>query len=317
MKVIIKEPCLENWDNMKVGIESRHCDLCNKSVIDFTQKNRSEIITYLLDCPNERVCGRMKGNEFEMKEADIPVLMEVLRAPKYRSNAFLILAIVCSSVFSSCESTNNQDAIKVYTKVGVEKINELNHLHITVGMVKPSASELNKENPPPMIFDETSEKRKEKDTRILPRIVPPEPLPEHENIWKGDYYSTVLGKPSIYQTASISNEKELETILNFAEVMPEFPGGMESLLVYLKKNIIYPTVYKEQGIEGKVYVQFIVTVDGEITNPVVLRGVLNAELFSREAIRVVRSMPKWNPGKNDGKNVSVRTTIPIKFELSD
>ena len=162
MKVIIKEPCLENWDNMKVGIESRHCDLCNKSVIDFTQKNRSEIITYLLDRPNERICGRMKGNEFEMKEADIPVLMEVLRAPKYRSNAFLILAIVCSSVFSSCESTNNQDAIKVYTKVGVEKINELNHLHITVGMVKPSASELNKENPPPMIFDETSEKRKKK-----------------------------------------------------------------------------------------------------------------------------------------------------------
>ncbi|NBR15451.1 MAG: energy transducer TonB [Flavobacteriales bacterium] len=314
MKVIIKEPCLENWDNMKVGIDSRHCDLCNKSVIDFTQKNRAEIITYLLDRSNERVCGRMKGNEFEMKEADIPVLMEVLRAPKYRSNAFLILAIVCSSVFSSCESTNNQDAIKVYTKVGVEKFVKMNDSTV-IGKIIPNESKVNDENSSSFVSDETSDKYK--DTRILPRIVPPEPLPERVKIWEGDDYSTVLGKPSIYQTASISNEKEPETILNFAEVMPEFPGGMESLLVYLKKNIIYPTVYKEQGIEGKVYVQFIVTVDGEITNPVVLRGVLNAELFSREAIRVVRSMPKWNPGKNDGKNVSVRTTIPIKFELSD
>jgi len=124
MKVNIKEPCLENWDKMKDGIDSRHCDLCNKNVIDFTQKNREKIITYLLDRSNERVCGRMNGNEFEMKEADIPVLMEVLRAPKNRSNAFLILAIVCSSVFSSCDILSDDDAVKKNAKVGVQKVNK-------------------------------------------------------------------------------------------------------------------------------------------------------------------------------------------------
>jgi TonB family protein len=316
MKVTIKEPCLENWDNMKTGIESRHCDLCNKNVIDFTQKNRAEIITYLLDRSNERVCGRMKGNEFEMKEADIPVLMEILRAPRYRSNAFMILAIVCSSVFSSCENLSDEDAVKKNTKVGVEKLVNRENNHTTLGMMSSNESTVDDENSTSFVSDETSEKGKEKDTRILPRIVPPDPMPERVKTWEGDEYSTVLGKPSIYQTASISNEKEPETILNFAEVMPEFPGGMEKLLDYIKKNIIYPTVYVEQGMEGKVYVQFVVTAEGMIENPVIVKAVANAELFSKEALRVVRNMPKWNPGMNDGKNVSVKTTIPIAFKLN-
>jgi len=314
MKVTIKEPCLEDWDKMKTGIESRHCDLCNKNVIDFTQKNRAEIISYLLDRSNERVCGRMKGNEFEMKEADIPVLMEILRAPRYRSNAFMILAIVCSSVFSSCENLSDEDAVKKNTKVGVEKFVKMNDSD-TIGKIIPNNSTVDNKNSITLVSSKSSEK--EKETRIPPPIVPRESLPVNDNhYWKGDDYSTVLGEPSIYQTASISNEKEPETILNFAEVMPEFPGGMENLLDYLKKNIIYPTAYEEQGMEGKVYVQFVVTAEGMIESPVVLKGVANAELFSKEALRVVRNMPKWNPGMNDGKNVSVKTTIPIAFKLN-
>lgn len=302
MKAIIKEPCHEDWDNMKVGIDSRHCDLCNKNVIDFTKKNRAEIITYLLDRSNERVCGRMKGNEFEMKEADIPVLMEVLRAPKYRSNAFLILAIVCSSVFSSCEVLSNDDAVKKNNTT-------------VLGDVITKKSLNSQDTIPKMISNEAAEKREGKKIRFVPPPMPPESIPS-PGFGYGEY-EAVVGEPAIEPIYAGQIDNETETVLTFAEVMPEFPGGMENLLVYLKKNIIYPTVYREQGIEGKVYVQFVVTADGEITNPVVLRGVPNAELFSREAIRVVRSMPKWTPGKNDGKNVNVRTTIPIKFELSD
>ena len=315
MKVTIKEPCLENWDNMKTGIESRHCDLCNKNVIDFTKKNRAEIITYLLDRSNERVCGRIKGNEFEMKDADIPVLMEILRAPKYRSNAFIILAIVCSSVFSSCENLSNDDAVKKNTKVGVEKFVNRENSHTTLGMMSSNDSTIGDENSTSLVSGESSEK--EKDTRIPPPIVPRESLPVNDNhYWKGDDYLSVIGEPVIEPIYTGQIDNEVETVLTFAEVMPEFPGGMEKLLDYLKKNIIYPTVYEEQGMEGKVYVQFVVTAVGEITNPVVLRGVPNAELFSKEALRVVRSMPKWNPGMNDGKNVSVKTTIPIAFKLN-
>jgi protein TonB len=315
MKVTIKEPCLENWDNMKTGIESRHCDLCNKNVIDFTKKNRAEIITYLLDRSNERVCGRIKGNEFEMKEADIPVLMEILRAPKYRSNAFIILAIVCSSVFSSCENLSDEDAVKKNTKVGVEKFVNRENSHTTLGMMSSNDSTIGDENSTSLVSGKSSEK--EKDTRIPPPIVPRESLPVNDNhYWKGDDYLSVIGEPVIEPIYTGQIDNEVETVLTFAEVMPEFPGGMEKLLDYLKKNIIYPTVYEEQGMEGKVYVQFVVTADGMIENPVIVKAVANAELFSKEALRVVRNMPKWNPGMNDGKNVSVKTVIPVSFKLN-
>jgi TonB family protein len=317
MKVTIKEPCLEDWDKMKIGIESRQCDLCNKNVIDFTQKNRAEIITYLLDHSNERVCGRMKGNEFEMKETDIPVLMEILRAPRYRSNAFMILAIVCSSVFSSCENLSNDDTLKKNIKVSIEKFVNMEGNNTTKGMMSLNGSTVNDENSNPPVSEKTSDKGNDKDTRIAPPIVPREPLPVNDNhYWKGDDYLSVIGEPVIDPIHPGQIDNETETVLTFAEVMPEFPGGMENLLVYLKKNIIYPTVYQEQGIEGKVYVQFVVTAEGMIEDPVVLRGVSNAELFSKEALRVVRSMPKWTPGKNDGKNVNVKTTIPVAFKLN-
>jgi TonB family protein len=314
MKVTIKEPCLEDWDKMKTGIESRHCDLCNKNVIDFTQKNRAEIITYLLDRSNERVCGRMKGNEFEMKEADIPVLMEILRAPRYRSNAFMILAIVCSSVFSSCENLSDEDAVKKNTKVDVEKFVRMNDSD-TIGKIIPNNSTVDDEISTSFVSNETSEKGKDKKIRFFPP--PPPPIPEPDHIFDLEENGTfMIGEPAIEPKYTGQIDNEVETVLTFAEVMPEFPGGMEKLLDYLKKNIIYPTVYEEQGMEGKVYVQFVVTADGMIENPVIVKAVANAELFSKEALRVVRNMPKWNPGMNDGKNVSVKTTIPIAFKLN-
>lgn len=313
MKVTIKEPCLEDWDKMKTGIESRHCDLCNKNVIDFTQKNRAEIITYLLDRSNEGVCGRMKGNEFEMKEADIPVLMEILRAPRYRSNAFMILAIVCSSVFSSCENVSDEDAVKKNTKMGVEKFVKINDSS-TIGKIIPNNSTVDDENSISFVSDKTSEKGKDKKIRFVP---PHPPIPEPDHIFDlEENRKFMIGEPAIEPIYTGQIDNEVETVLTFAEVMPEFPGGMENLLDYLKKNIIYPTVYEEQGMEGKVYVQFVVTAKGIIENPVIVKAVANAELFSKEALRVVRNMPKWNPGMNDGKNVSVKTTIPIAFKLN-
>jgi len=172
----------------------------------------------------------------------------------------------------------------------------------------------NKKDTLPQMISKEAQK-KDKSIRFIP---PPPPIPEPDHIFDLEEIDNLtVGEPVIEPIYVGQVDNEIETVLTFAEVMPEFPGGMENLLLYLKKNIIYPTAYKEQGFEGKVYVQFVVTADGEITNPVVLRGVPNAELFSREAIRVVRSMPNWTPGKNNGKNVSVKTTIPIKFELTE
>lgn len=97
------------------------------------------------------------------------------------------------------------------------------------------------------------------------------------------------------------------------EVMPEFPGGASALMQYLGKNIHYPVVSQENGVQGKVIVQFVVDVDGSIINPVVMRSV--DPYLDKEAIRVIASMPKWKPGMQRNKPVRVKYTVPVAFRL--
>lgn len=97
------------------------------------------------------------------------------------------------------------------------------------------------------------------------------------------------------------------------EDMPSFPGG--NVQKWIGKNVKYPVLAMENGIQGKVYIQFVIEKDGSITDVKVIRGV-DASL-DKEAIRVVQSMPKWKPGKQRGKAVRVSYTLPINFQLSN
>ena len=94
---------------------------------------------------------------------------------------------------------------------------------------------------------------------------------------------------------------------------PEFPGGMAELMKYLQKNLRYPQICKEQGVQGRVFVQFVVNTDSTITDVNVIKSV-NPHL-DEEAVRVVKAMPKWNPGKQRGELVCVRFTLPVTFRL--
>jgi len=109
MKLEIKEPCHEDWNKMKIGVHSRHCEVCVKSVIDFTNSSRAEIITYILLNPNDSVCGRLRKDQFDFRHEDIPILVKVLNT-QVRSNAFLILALVTISLSDAYKS--NQKPLK-------------------------------------------------------------------------------------------------------------------------------------------------------------------------------------------------------------
>ena len=108
-------------------------------------------------------------------------------------------------------------------------------------------------------------------------------------------------------------EEEEAQIFTVVEKDPEFPGGMDALYKYLAQNIKYPTIARENGITGRVYVTFVVERDGSIANPRVLRDIGGG--CGAEAIRVVKSMPKWNPGKQSGKAVRVQFNLPVNFNL--
>lgn len=99
----------------------------------------------------------------------------------------------------------------------------------------------------------------------------------------------------------------------FVEQMPDFLGGEEELMKFLKNNIVYPQMAKESGIQGTVYVTFVVTKDGKIKDAVVLRGIGGG--CDEEALRVIKLMPEWKAGKQNGQAVPVQFNLPIKFIL--
>ena len=108
-------------------------------------------------------------------------------------------------------------------------------------------------------------------------------------------------------------EVEEQQIFQVVEEMPEFPGGMAECMKFLGKNIKYPTISQENGVQGRVIVQFVVNRDGSIVDAVVARGV--DPYLDKEALRVVSMMPKWKPGKQRGKAVRVKYTLPVMFRL--
>lgn len=109
-------------------------------------------------------------------------------------------------------------------------------------------------------------------------------------------------------------EKE-EEIFQVVENQPEFPGGMAELMKFLQKNIKYPSICQEQGIQGRVIVQFVVNTDGSIVDAQVIKPI--NPYLDKEALRVVSTMPKWKPGEQRGKKVRVRFTLPVTFRLSN
>ena len=109
-------------------------------------------------------------------------------------------------------------------------------------------------------------------------------------------------------------EEEEEVIFMVVETMPEFPGGQQALFKYLGENVKYPVIAQENGIQGRVICQFVVNRDGSIVDVVVVRSSGEPSL-DKEALRVINSMPKWKPGKQRGKPVRVKYTVPVNFRL--
>ena len=161
------------------------------------------------------------------------------------------------------------------------------------------------------------------------KTVPPPP----QAVSQAEVLNIVEDDAEIEETTLVSNEdqavfvevtndvpvvveeiEEEQEIFQVVENMPEFPGGTQALLQYLKKNIKYPTICQEQGIQGRVVVQFVVNKDGSIVDPEVIKPV--NPYLDKEALRVVSTMPKWKPGEQRGKPVRVKFTLPVQFKLA-
>ncbi|MES2798956.1 MAG: energy transducer TonB [Bacteroidota bacterium] len=150
-----------------------------------------------------------------------------------------------------------------------------------------------------------------KEPKKLP-TPPAAPYPPYDPIFPEPVYPFDPPEP-VYADTWIEPIKDTNEVLVIAEVMPEFPGGQVAMSKFIADNLLYPELAKEMQLEGKVYLRFVVKKDGTISDVTCARGI--HPVLDKEAIRVVKLMPKWNPAKQNEKAVNCQMIIPIKFSL--
>lgn len=147
-------------------------------------------------------------------------------------------------------------------------------------------------------------------------VVEEEPMPTIEEIKENETGATeVIGTGDVVFEEPVveSTGEEEDKIFYAVEQQAEFPGGVAAMMKFLQKNIKYPASAKRMGIEGKVFVKFIVDKEGGISNIEIMKG-MNADL-DKEAIRVIKMMPPWKPGKQNGRAVKSQFVLPVYFKL--
>ena len=160
-------------------------------------------------------------------------------------------------------------------------------------------------NPKQMVFDIDGQEILL--VRDLSKMTPAQKAEIEKEMQK--YLSQENNKEETCQEPIQSTDK----IFDVVEEMPQFPGGLSDMLKYISKNIQYPTTAKENGVQGSVVVSFIVERDGSLSDVKVRKGLIPS--LDNEAIRLINSMPKWNPGKQNGVKVRVKYTVPVIFRL--
>ncbi|MDB4195468.1 MAG: energy transducer TonB [Flavobacteriales bacterium] len=323
MKIKIKEPCDADWNKMKIGVQSRHCELCVKNVMDFTQMTRQEIIMYLFNNQNQSTCGRIRGGQMDFKIADFEAIIEGNRRKK-GNQPFMVLSFAALAMMScgvGGSSFDNDPVVGAMVEIP---------LHIDTSSkkveLKDSSKCSSKTNPSistpteGIIEIETGEVIAFPDEMIDGKIeivhpINPDLMGDVVAIETKTVSFTTTGMIAALPIELMGDTVVIhqETAFEIVEVMPEFVGGMEMLMNYLETEIEYPKRAEKQNIEGRVYVQFVVEKDGDISGAKVLKGIGTG--CDEEALRVVRSMPNWIPGEDNGEKVSVKYTLPIKFVL--
>ena len=151
-----------------------------------------------------------------------------------------------------------------------------------------------------------------------PEVAPPPPVIEEIEVVEDDEEVEEIDLSLMdEEVEEVPDEPVIEiveeTIYDFAEVEPSFPGGEAEMMKFIQEEVVYPELSREMGEQGMVYVKFVVGKDGKIGDVKIVKGVSDA--LDAEAKRVVKKMPRWTPGEQAGKPVSVRYTLPISFRL--
>ena len=232
-------------------------------------------------------------------EAEVRYLEQQLEYKRLAGKAITILGISASVIamgipLGSCTHTTQQTSNASTTS------KEISQEIVTQEEVDTSSTDVLEESAQKQTIDAYTKEKKVKE-------ISPEIKISGTTI-SGEVHPSDSLRHTIIETDFLENDT-----LDMVEQMPTFPGGQEKLMTFIGKTIDYGPVYQGNGTQGRVIVKFIVDKEGNVVNPQIARGI--DPFLDKEALRVVKLMPKWNPGVHKGKKVAVWFTVPVMFRL--
>jgi hypothetical protein len=279
----IKKPCGENWDNMRLGLISRHCGKCDKDVVDFTQMSKPEIFQYLYDNRYKKTCARIYSWQVDYTYEDIELTVKKLRPAQRKSNYYFYLLALGAFALESCNYENKTVDNRV-----VENIN--------AGQIRPSADTAIKKIDSTVKQVEIGE--------IKPKHI--EPIPDPGYLIKGEM--PMPFEPELTET--VLNPDDM--VYNIVEQMPEFYGGSETLKLYVQSRL--KSIENENNLSGKIIVNFVVDENGVVSNPKIIKTVQGLQNYEKAVIEIFNEMPKWKAGVQSGRTVKVNMNFQIHIE---
>lgn len=301
-KITIPKPCHEDWEKMTPNRTGRFCNSCVKSVVDFTNMEAAEIQEYFIKSQGQKVCGRFKNEQLDSVIIQIP--RRVLFSQIQFHKIFVLALLISMPELLMCQTKNGNS--KKIDKV--EIVSSKKDSSMIAGRAKVDERFIKDEAPMTPERKARIEELQRKREEIKKR---------RESSKKKNSDSTVMNKPPEYLTGDVAilPENPPETpknsvyTTNAIQVMPAFPGGITKFYDYFNSRFKMPEGNKDMT--GKLIFSFIVDTDGSLTDIKLLRGVNSS--INEEAVKVLKSSPKWIPGEQDGKKVKVLYSIPIKI----
>ena len=299
----------------KRELQSLHEYMADRDVVATGIDKQNYMMLILQQCTAVDFSNMSNNFSFLLTKKRIKMITQSKKAKGVVIKALLTLPLFALLLFANCKS-NGQE------KVSAEKAETTTENENLVTIKLGEESYLSFNNPMEINFDGTEytldikSVKKERTFEFGDHKV----VVKNNRDERNSYTVTIDGAPFdiTYITRMLTDDSEAtddsEVYTGAVEVLPEYPGGTAAMFEFIQKNVKYPESAKEKGLEGKVYVQFVVEKDGRLSSFNVLRGV--SDDIDAEAIRVLKMMPKWKPGMKDGKAVKVQYVMPFNFKMN-
>ncbi len=263
---------------MKPQYEGRFCKSCSKVVVDFTNKSEQEIIEYLNKNAEKKLCGTFRKSHLVSQQQNHIERQKAEQILKFVAAVLLVFGttLISCNYEVSTKSIDLGDTLKVNDTFCENTTGVL-----VVGKIETDQTNMSNGVGIKVVDDTVSENYVEEHLKSTPLSL------------KGAKDSLV----------------EADEIVTFPDKNAQFLNGEKSIKDFIKENIEYP---KDTEVKGTVYVSFVIKRDGSMNNVKLLKGI--SPQLDEEALRVVKLMLKWIPGKKDGKDVNTRMVLPIKFK---